>query len=282
LGLKILLNRGSAVTDLVASAAAAVQTSAPNFRPRVGIVLGSGLAGFAAQVVPLVDIGYGALPGFPSPGVAGHVGNLRLGHVGKTPVAILQGRAHYYEQGQVDAMKVPVRTLARLGCEVLLLTNSAGSLRPTVGPGSLVLVTDHINFSGVSPLFGETGSHRFVDMTSAYDPALRDSMHSAARAVNLILHEGVYIWFAGPSFETPAEIRAAEVLGADVVGMSTVPEVILARHAGLRVVALSVVTNLAAGLGSDAMTHEHTIESATRAADGACRLLVSFLQGLPP
>jgi purine nucleotide phosphorylase len=242
-------------------------------------VLGSGLAGFAEHVVPIADIGYDALPGFPTLGVAGHIGNLRLGHVGTTPVAILQGRAHYYESGQIDAMKVPVRTLARLGCEALLLTNAAGSLRPAIGPGSLVLVSDHINFVGISPLFGEFGSDRFVDMTAAYDPALRDRMRRAARAADISLHEGVYIWFAGPNFETPAEIRAAARLGADLVGMSTVPEVILARHAGLKVAALSIVTNLAAGLGADALTHEHTIEAAARAADAACRLLVAFLQG---
>lgn len=189
----------------------------------------------------------------------------------------MQGRAHYYESGTADAMKIPVRALAQLGCNTLLLTNAAGSLRTDVGPGSLVLISDHINFTGVSPLFGETGSQRFVDMVDAYDPALRRHFHAVAQANAITLHDGVYIWFVGPQFETPAEIRAAGQLGADMVGMSTVPEVILARHAGMRVAALSIITNFAAGMTGAELSHEHTLQHASAAEAAMSALLTGFL-----
>jgi len=165
------------------------------------------------------------------------------GHVGATPVAVLQGRAHYYERGRADEMKGPFAPWRPLGCETVLLTNAAGSLRLDMPPGSPMVISDHINFTGANPLFGEAaGSDRFVDMVDAYDPKLVAQMLSVARAANIICHDGVYIWFCGPSFETPAEIRAARTLGADAVGMSTVPETILARQAGMKVVAVSLMT----------------------------------------
>lgn len=266
------------MNDPVQASVALVQRHAPGFVPRVGLVLGTGLGGLADAIDPVATLPYGELPGFPLPGVGGHAGRLVLGHLAGTPVALLHGRAHYYEHGRADVMKVPVRTLARLGCEMLLLTNAAGSLRPQMPPGSTMLVTDHINFTGVSPLFGEAGDNRFVDMVDAYDPTLRRRLLEAAAASNVTLHEGVYIWFAGPSFETPAEIRAAARLGADAVGMSTVPEVVLARHAKMKVAALSVITNFAAGMGSEPLSHLETLRVAARqGAEDIRRVLHAFL-----
>jgi purine nucleotide phosphorylase len=257
-----------------------IRPGARSFAPRVGIVLGSGLGDYADTAEAIAAIPYGDLPGFPAPGVAGHAGKLVLGHIAGTPVALLQGRAHYYEHGRADAMKVPVRTLARLGCELLICTNSAGSLRPDMGPGSIMLVNDHINFIGVSPLFGETGSERFIDMVGAYDADSARRFTDAAATIGVRLHTGVYIWFSGPSFETPAEIRAAARLGGDAVGMSTVPEVILARHAGLKVAALSIITNFAAGMSEGALSHQETLETARRTAGTVRRLLNEFLGAL--
>jgi purine nucleotide phosphorylase len=259
------------MTDVLASRAA-------GFRPKVAVILGSGLGPFADQVKPVAMIPYGELHGFPQTTVGSHAGRLVLGHVGTTPVAILQGRAHYYERGRADEMRGAIRRLAALGCETLLQTNAAGSLRLDMPPGSLMAISDHINFTGVNPLFGaEPGSSRFVDMVEAYDPALTRKLLAAAKEVNVPCHEGVYIWFCGPSFETPAEIRAARLLGADAVGMSTVPETILARHAGMKVVALSLMTNYAAGLVAGPLGHAQTLAVAGEAAADVQRVLGRFL-----
>ncbi|MCX7364328.1 MAG: purine-nucleoside phosphorylase [Alphaproteobacteria bacterium] len=249
-------------------------TSLDRFKPRVAVVLGSGLGGFADDVDAVETIPYGDLPGFPTLGVGSHVGRLVLGHVGPTKVAVLQGRAHYYERGRADEMKGAIRALAAAGCETLLLTNAAGSLRLDMGPGAVMAISDHINFTGVNPLFGDTGDSRFVDMVDAYDPKLRVALRAAGDDV----HEGVYIWFSGPSFETPAEIRAARTLGADAVGMSTVPETILARQAGMKVAGLSLMTNYAAGLGGESLSHEQTLTVANEAAGKVRRLLRTFLE----
>lgn len=255
-----------------------IRSRAGGVTPQVGVVLGSGLGDYADAVEDALSIPYADLPGFPVPGVAGHAGRLVLGRIGGTPVALLAGRAHYYEHGRADVMKVPVRTLARLGCETLVLTNSAGSLRREMPPGSVMLITDHINFTGQSPLFGETGNDRFVDMVGAYDAASAERLAAIAAAAGLTLHRGVYLWFCGPSFETAAEIRAATVLGADAVGMSTVPEVILARHAKMKVAALSIITNFAAGMSEEKLSHAHTLENARLAAEAVRRLLGEFLR----
>ncbi len=256
---------------------AELRARAQGFVPEVGIVLGSGLGGLAGEVHVVASLPYGELPGFPVPGVGGHAGRLVLGRFRDTPVALLQGRSHYYEHGRADTMKAPVRVLSALGCKTLLLTNAAGSLRPEMAPGSVMMVTDHINFTGQSPLFGETGDARFVDMIDAYDPDLRQRLRVAAASAGVRLHEGVYIWFSGPSFETPAEIRAAGRLGADAVGMSTVPEVILARHAGMKVAALSVITNFAAGLGGEKPSHLETLRvAAQRGGEDLRRILNVF------
>ena len=193
-------------------------------------------------------------------------------------VALFQGRSHYYERGDANAMRVAIDTFRALGGETLLLTNAAGGLNQEWPPPALVAITDHINFSGTNPLIGHAGSDRFVPLTKAYDEALRTTLHEAARGANVELNEGVYMWFSGPSFETPAEIRAARILGADLVGMSTVPEVILARRAGLRCAALSVVTNYAAGLAGGDPSHEETQAVAHEAADRFKRLLRGFIR----
>ena len=189
----------------------------------------------------------------------------------------MQGRAHYYEDGRADGMKVPVRTLGEVGCEALLVTNAAGSVDPEIGPGSLLAISDHIAFTGVSPLFGEGGTERFVDLVDAYSPRLRARLSETAAGLGIELAEGVYVWFSGPHFETPAEIRAARILGGTAVGMSTVPEVILARHTGLEVAGLSLITNLAAGLGDERLSHEQTMRVAATAIDDAGRLVRTFL-----
>jgi purine nucleotide phosphorylase len=258
----------------------AIASRAPGFKPKVAVILGSGLGSFADEVKQVASIPYAELPGFPVPTVGSHAGRLVLGHVGPTPVAVLQGRAHYYERGKVDEMRDAIRAVAELGCETLLQTNAAGSLRLDMPPGSVMAISDHINFTGVNPLFGmgAGGNSRFVDMVDAYDPALLKKLLAAAHTANVRCHDGVYIFFSGPSFETPAEIRAARVLGADAVGMSTAPETILARHAGMKVAALSLMTNYAAGLVPGALGHDHTLAVASAASGDVRRLLRVFLE----
>ena len=255
-----------------------IQSGSEGLKPQVGIILGSGLGAFAEDVKGKIIFSFNDLPGFPSAGVKGHAGQIVLGKVNGTAVAILQGRAHYYENGIVDVMKIPVQTLKGIGCETLILTNAAGSLLPEAQPGSVMLLTDHINYTGVSPLFGEKETSRFVNMVDAYNPSLCQLIKNAAKRENILLHEGVYIWFCGPSFETPAEIRAAKILGADAVGMSTVPEVILARHVGMNVAALSVITNMAAGMGNEVLSHDKTMENANMGIQDLKSILFRFLE----
>jgi len=255
-----------------------IQSNSQGINPKVGIILGSGLGSFVDVLENSVSLSYDELDGFPDTGVFGHEGKLHLGKINHTEIVVLQGRAHYYETGVVDAMKIPVRTLSGLGCESLILTNAAGSLMEEAQPGSVMAITDHINFTGVSPLFCEESNNRFVDMANAYNSDMRSRFHKIADDENIKLHQGVYIWFCGPSFETPAEIRAAKTLGADAVGMSTVPEVILARHAGMKVAALSVMTNMAAGMSDEVLSHELTMENADKGIQDLKILLVRFLE----
>jgi purine-nucleoside phosphorylase len=230
--------------------------------PKTALVLGSGLGGLVDEVEGAVRIPYGELPGFPKSSVTGHAGEVVAGRLVGTPVLMLAGRAHYYEHGNPAAMRPALEALAAVGIDKLLLTNAAGSLEPEMGPGSVMLITDHINFSGTNPLFGEPTDRRFVGLTNAYDADLRTAIEKAAEATGTPLHKGVYMWFSGPSFETPAEIRMARVMGANAVGMSTVPEVILARFLGLRVAACSVITNLAAGMTGGELSHQETKDMA--------------------
>jgi purine-nucleoside phosphorylase len=227
-------------------------------KPDLAIVLGSGLGPLAGDVENAVRIPYAQLPGFPKSGVSGHAGEVVAGTFGGKPVLLLAGRAHYYEHGDAAVMRPALEALSAFGIDKLILTNAAGSLRTDIPPGSVMLITDHINFSGSNPLFGEQTDRRFVGLTEAYDAGLRKAIVDAANATGTPLHEGVYMWFSGPSFETPAEIRMARVMGADAVGMSTVPEVILARFLGMRVAACSVVTNLAAGMTGGELSHQET------------------------
>ena len=249
-------------------------------RPRIAIVLGSGWHNLADEVQGGVSIGYDELPAFPEVGVAGHAGRLHIGQVAGVDVAVLAGRKHTYEDGAADAMKGAVRTLAALGIRTLLLTNAAGSLDTAMRPGSLMLLTDHLNIAQRTPLHGEAGSERFVDLRDAYDPALRAAARQVALGSGTTLHEGVYAWMIGPQFETPAEIRMLRLLGAQAVGMSTVPETILARHAGLRVVALSMLTNMGCGLEDEALSHGHTLAVAQAAGDAAVRYALALLPAL--
>jgi xanthosine phosphorylase len=248
---------------------------------RIGIILGSGLGVVAEAVADPVIVRYGELPGFPAPTVAGHAGQVVLGAVTGVGVAVLQGRAHLYEGGDPEALRVPVRALKGAGAEILVLTNAAGSLRPDVGPGALMAITDHINLTGVNVLVGPNDAAvgpRFAPMGDAYDPALLSELRATADTLAIPLTEGVYLAVSGPSFETAAEIRAFGVLGADAVGMSTVHETTVARHCGLRVLAVSVITNLAEGLGDEPLSHEQTLRDAQRAAGALTRLLLGVIE----
>jgi purine-nucleoside phosphorylase len=241
-----------------------------------GLVLGSGL-GHLAAAVEGTAIPYSELPGFPHGAVSGHNPSLVVGRFQGHPVAILGGRVHYYESGDPRAMRLPLEVLKALGARRLILTNAAGSLRPEMAPGEIMLLSDHINFSGLNPLIGEPTDARFVPMTDAHDPGLRAGLRAAAERAGVRMHEGVYAWYSGPSFETPAEIRALRILGADAVGMSTVPEVILARFLGLKVAAISTITNMAAGLSDEKISHEHTKAMAPLGASKLEAVLRGFL-----
>lgn len=277
------MSAGSPPSRGAPKAAAAVITERAGRRPRVGVVLGSGLGAAADAVSDPTVIEYADLPGFPRPTVAGHGGRAVLGEIADVPVAILQGRGHVYEGGDLDKIRTPVRALRAAGAEILVLTNAAGSLRPEIGPGRLMMITDHINLSGVNVLAGPNDDEigpRFPSLRHAYDPELRDRLRRAAGELGTDLAEGIYLAVSGPTFETPAEIRAYATLGADAVGMSTVHETAVARHCGLRVAAVSAITNLAEGMNAGPLSHEQTLHDAQRAADELAPLLVRFVEGL--
>jgi purine-nucleoside phosphorylase len=270
------------VTDC-ADAVTLIHARAGSDPVRLGLVLGSGL-GHLAGAVTGVSIPYADLPGFPHAAVSGHNPNLVIGDLEGVRVAVFGAREHYYERGNPAAMRPALEVLKALGAESLILTNAAGSLRADIPPGDLMLLSDHINYNGLNPLIGEPSDARFVPMTAAHDPSLRAALLHSARAMDIDLKEGVYAWYSGPSFETPAEIRMLRTLGADAVGMSTVPEVILARFLGLRVAAISTVTNMAAGLSDEQISHDHTKAMAPLGAAKLERILRHFLIGLrhPP
>ncbi len=246
--------------------------------PDIAIVLGSSVCRMADAVDVVCTIPYGDLAGFPVPSVSGHSGELIVGRLGGREVIVLKGRVHAYETGHTDVMRPVIETLAALDVHTVLLTNAAGSLHNDVGPGRLMLIDDHINFACANPLVGESGDAGFVSMTNAYDSDLRKSMRDAAGDIGLALAEGTYVWFSGPSFETPAEIKAARILGADAVGMSTVPETILARRYGLKVLGLSVITNLAAGMEGSAPSHDETKREGAKATNDLTRLVTRFME----
>ena len=263
----------------VENIAGVIRARAGDAPMRLAMILGSGL-GHLAGAVDGVAIPYADLPGFPHACVSGHNPNLVIGTLEGQRVAILGAREHYYENGNPGAMRPALETLAALGVTDLILTYAAGSLRADIRPGDLMLLSDHINFSGLNPLIGERTDRRFVPMGDAHDPGLRAALRKAAVVEGVDLPEGIYAWYSGPSFETPAEIRAIRTLGADAVGMSTVPEVILARFLGLRVAAVSVITNMAAGLSDEAISHEHTKAMAPLGAAKLERVLRAMLRAM--
>lgn len=268
-------------------AAGVIQDKTQGFTPKVAYILGSGLGNFAEQVRGLDGdnsrpfvIPYAEVPGFLTCSVPGHQGQLYLGLLQGVPVVCLQGRTHLYEGASLQVLRVSIKALKLLGCETLIVTNAAGSLREDIQPGQLMCVSDHINFTFHSPLVGELDCQefgsRFVSLENAYDAHLRQDVQRVANELKIALKEGVYMGLLGPNFETPAEIRAFRMLGADAVGMSTVPEVIIARYCQMKVMVLSVITNMAAGFSTETLSHEQTIRVAGEAAEQLSRLLSGF------
>jgi purine-nucleoside phosphorylase len=272
------------VTGLLAQlteAAAFVRERSP-LRPAIGLVLGSGLGAFAKSLKDAVAIPYGQIPHFAPSTAVGHRGELVLGSAEGVPVAVMAGRVHLYEGYPVAQVVFPVRMLARLGVKTLVLTNAAGSVNVNYKPGELVVLSDHINLTGTNPLTGpnvdELGP-RFPDMSDAYDPALREIAEKACWKAGVTVRKGVYLGLAGPSYETPAEIRMARTLGADVVGMSTVLEVIAARHLGLRCLGISCVTNMGAGVLKQKIDHREVLEVGARVQQGLLEVLGRIIVG---
>lgn len=272
-----------AMSDTPFAAQAVLRQRLPGFAPQVAMVLGSGLGALADQIADPVTIAYAGLPGFPVSTVDGHAGVLVAGTLGGVAVLCMKGRSHFYEGKGAAVMTSAIRTFKAIGCESLLLTCAAGSLRSDAGPGSLVALSDHINLLPGNPLVGLNDDHfgpRFMSMANAYDADLRQTLQQSAHALGMRWHEGVYLATSGPSFETPAEIRMMRTLGADVVGMSTVPEVIAARHCGLKVLAIATVTNLAEGMSDQPLSHEQTLHYAAIGANDLLRLVPAYLQRL--
>jgi len=258
-----------------------IRSAKPDFTPRVAFILGSGLGALADQIEDAVAISYDKLPGFPVSTVHGHAGELVLGHLAGVSVACMKGRGHFYEGRGMTVMTDAIRTFKLLGCEFLFSTNAAGSLRPDVGPGSLVALNDHINTMPGTPLVGlndERFGERFFSLANAYDPQARAILQAVANEEGFALREGVFVSYSGPNFETAAEIRMMQIIGGDVVGMSVVPEVISARHCGLKVVAVSAITNLAEGLGDVKLSHDQTLAAAELSRQNFIDLICGFLR----
>jgi purine-nucleoside phosphorylase len=279
------------MSDLFSRAQAAVdhiftETGLP---PRVGIILGSGLGGFAAKVEDAVEIPYSEIPLFPQSTVVGHSGKLVMGTIAGVPVAVMQGRVHAYEGYTIEQVTFPTRVLGLLGCRTLVVTNAAGGIRADIPQGSLVAISDHINLTGLNAAMGpneprfamvEGAGQRFFDMSTAYSTKLRGIALAEAARQGIAMSEGVYLAVLGPSFETPAEIRAFRTLGADLVGMSTVHEVVVARHMGLEVLGISLVTNMAAGVTGETIDHEDVMEIGMRVESQFSALLTAVLPQL--
>jgi len=251
-------------------------SSKSSLRPALGLVLGSGLGAFAKSLERATVIPYKDIPHFPESTAVGHRGELVLGHSAQTPIAVMAGRVHYYEGYTWEQVVFPVRVLGRLGVKILVLTNAAGSVNTNYKPGELMVIEDHINFMGSNPMIGpnEEGlGQRFFDMSEAYDPKLREIAEKACWKVGVPVRKGIYIAFTGPSYETPAEIKMARSMGADAVGMSTVPEVIAARHLGIRVLGISCITNMAAGVLKKKLDHKEVLEVGERVKTGLMDVL---------
>lgn len=269
--------------DLVARIDACVnviRAKAPGFQPVLGVILGSGLGGFADSLERATAIDYRELPDFPTSSVLGHAGRLVLGYRGQVPVVVMQGRVHFYEGYQPWQVAFPARVLCRLGIRHLTVTNAAGGINLAFQPGDLMAMTDHLNLAGYNPLIGPNDERlgpRFPDMSHAYDSLYLGVLKAAAAAEQVDLKQGVYVSLAGPSYETPAEIRMLRTMGADAVGMSTVPEVIVAAHMGVKVTGISCITNLAAGLGHEKLSHDEVAETANQVKGTFMSLLGRFL-----
>ena len=259
------------------TAAARLKQASP-LRPTLALVLGSGFHHLLTELQVAGRLAGARIPGFPRPAVSGHAGEIVFGHLAGTPVLVLSGRAHFYEGHDMDRVTFPIRALAAFGIRAVLLTNAAGGIHPKFRPGDFMVLTDHINFMGVNPLRGPEapGRSRFVDLSATYDPGLRALLAAAARRARVRLRAGVYLAVSGPSYETPAEIRAFADLGADAVGMSTVPEAVVARQCGLRVAALSCITNPAAGLGRGGISHAEVLATAARVRSAGTALAGHF------
>jgi len=265
---------------LQAERAAKFILSKTKLRPKIALVLGSGLGAFADEFETATKIPYAKIPHFPRSTAIGHVGQLVLGKVGGIPVAGMQGRVHLYEGYSAKQVAFPARVFARMGVKALIVTNAAGGINLNYSEGALVALRDHINLQGANPLIGpndDRSGPRFPDMTRAYDPEFRRFAAEAGKNLSLNLHEGVYLALAGPNYETPAEIHALRTLGADLVGMSTVPEVLAARHSGIRVLGISCVTNMAAGITGNALTAEEVFETGTKVKNQFIALLRAII-----
>jgi len=267
----------------VRQAAAKITAALGGQKPKIALILGSGLGGLAAKVEAPVILAYKDLPGFPVLTVAGHAGQLIIGKLNGVPVIVLNGRKHFYETSDAYPLKVMIRSMQAVGVETLFLSNAAGSLRPHIKVSELMLITDHINFLGLNPLVGpndETFGPRFFPMADAWDPALGAKLKAVAREQGVTLHQGVYVAFRGPSFETPAEIRMAQGWGGDAVGMSSVPDCLIARHCGLKVAGVSCITNMGAGMSDEKLSHAHTLENAAKGAGAFEKLVLAAVKVL--
>lgn len=250
-------------------------------RPQIGLVLGSGLGAFARSLDKATVIPFGQIPHFPVSTAIGHTGELVIGSAQGVPVAVMAGRVHLYEGYTVQQVVFPIRVLARMGVKTIIMTNAAGSVNINYHPGELMIISDHINFMGANPLIGPNEDAlglRFFDMTEPYDPILGALAEKACSKVGMTVRKGVYIAFTGPSYETPAEIKMARAMGADAVGMSTVPEVIAARHLGVRVLGISCITNMAAGVLKKKLDHREVLDTAEKVREGLIDVLTRLIQ----
>lgn len=251
------------------------------FTPQYGMILGSGLGPLADKIENGVTLAYEELPGLPISSVSGHAGSLVLGYLKGVPVACLKGRVHYYEGTDNSGFKALIRLLKVLGCHSVVITNSSGSLRKEIGRGELVIINDHINFQFRNPLIGPNDDEfgdRFFPLCDTYDDDMRTAFHKAANSTDIKMHEGVYISVLGPCFETPAEIRAFRILGADVIGMSTVPDVLVAKHCGLKVTVIAAITNLSADINPEPITHEGTLKYGKMASENLSAVIERFFE----
>ena len=260
-------------------AVAAIRKQAPDFAPQVAFILGSGIEAVHPELIPVATIPYQEIPGFIATSIPGHAGQLELGYFNEVPILCFRGRIHSYEGQPAAVVKTMIRSIKLLGCSCLVITNAAGSLHPHLTPGSLLVINDHINFQHTNPLTGPNNDEfgpRFVALNDAYDPRLNQLLLKTAAELGIPLTTGIYFGVSGPNFETPAEIHAYRTLGADAVGMSTIPEVLVARHCGLRLAVISLISNLAVGLSDEKISHDKALQVARNSSHHLHQLLYAF------